>query len=81
MDAFLDAEAVAGIGFETEEDDEPRSREPTSAGHCKVHGSGLEICVVRQAASFTLETYTASGERQTTGGDQIFISIRGCGDT
>ena len=53
-------------------------RGPTAASCSRLEGAGLTASVVRQPTSFIVEACSAEGEAQESGGDPIFVSIRGC---
>ena len=53
---------------------------PTKAARCKVHGEGLAVATTRRVATFTIESFDENGERQTRGGDNFFVSVRGRGE-
>ena len=54
--------------------------QPTKPALCKVTGACLsEGAIARELATFTIEAYDETGKRQTHGGDNFLVAIRGRG--
>ena len=54
--------------------------QPTKPALCKVTGACLsEGAIARELATFTIEAYDETGTRQTHGGDNFLVAIRGRG--
>ena len=50
---------------------------PPAAASCKVEGTGLSLAIVRQAASFTIDSRDAEGTPLHKGGAKFFVAVRG----
>ena len=50
---------------------------PPAAASCKVEGTGLSLAIVRQAASFTIDSRDAEGTPLHKGGAKFFVALRG----
>lgn len=56
----------------------PSPRElPTAPERCTAEGKGLEECIVKRPAFFTIFAHNTDGVRKDVGGDAFFIAIRG----
>ena len=53
--------------------------QPTKPALCKVTGTCLREAIARELATFTIEAYDETGKRQTHGGDNFLVAIRGRG--
>jgi hypothetical protein len=54
--------------------------QPTKPALCKVTGACLsQGAIARELATFTIEAYDETGKRQTHGGDNFLVAIRGRG--
>ena len=59
----------------------PDKAQMAVASLCKVSGSGIETAVVRQQATFTIQTVNHEGNDCTEGGEIFVVVIRGSGFT
>ena len=56
----------------------PSPRElPTAPERCTAEGKGLEECIAKRPAFFTIFAHNTDGVRKDVGGDAFFIAIRG----
>ena len=47
------------------------------ASKCRANGPGLETCIAKQKATFTIESFDAAGERMESGGEPFRVDLRG----
>ena len=71
---------MASSGIQLAPADAPLFRgQPTKPALCKVTGTCLREAIARELATFTIEAYDETGKRQTHGGDNFLVAIRGRG--
>ena len=71
---------MASSGIQLAQADAPLFRgQPTKPALCKVTGTCLREAIARELATFTIEAYDETGKRQTHGGDNFLVAIRGRG--
>ena len=71
---------MASSGIQLAQADAPLFRgHPTKPALCKVTGTCLREAIARELATFTIEAYDETGKRQTHGGDNFLVAIRGRG--